>query len=81
MSKTMTAGPVVEVYQTPNKKTKSGNPLRWRWRILDADGEQLGKGRHSFRTEDKALSDLERHAVVPDGTVLRRPGQKDRVLP
>lgn len=80
MSKVKEAAPVVEIYTTPNKKTKSGNPLRWRWRLLDADGDVVGKGPHSFKTEEKAIHDVEMHAVIPTGAVLRRPGRDDRKM-
>lgn len=72
--------PVVEICTTPNKKTKSGNPLRWRWRILDAQGDVVGKGQHSFKTEEKAIHDVELHAVIPTGTVIRRPGRGDKAM-
>ena len=63
---TKNAKPVVEVYQDWNKATRTGFPLRWRWRVLDTDGTQLAKSRHSFRTEAKCRDNLARDALLPD---------------
>lgn len=70
---------VVELFTTPNKMTKSGKPERWRWRAFEepSDGPVLAKSRYSFRSEEKALANAYREAYVPDGAVLRSPGQKD----
>lgn len=67
---------IVEVFTTPNQKTRSGLPLRWRWRIVDNDSE-IAKGRHSFRSEDKAIIDLHKNAEIPPGAILRRPDRDD----
>lgn len=71
---------VFEVFQTANRKTKTGEPRRWRWKAVDADGDQIAKSRHSFKTEAKAIADLELHANIPDGSILRRPGHSDLPL-
>lgn len=67
----MAAPAVVDVFQTFNKKTKTGMPLRWRWRILDKDGDE-SKGPHSFRTEQKCVANLEANAPIPNGVRARR---------
>jgi hypothetical protein len=68
---------VIEVFTTPNKKTKAGLPLRFRWRLLVDDSEEW-RSQHSFGSEAKALVDIGRNvrgfATPP---ILRRPGRDD----
>lgn len=67
----MSAPATVDVFQTFNKKTKTGLPTRWRWRITDKDGDVISKSPHSFRTEAKCVTNLEANGV-PDGIRARR---------
>lgn len=68
---------VVELFTTPNKKTRSGEPQRWRWRVMEKNGPVVDRSKHSFRSEVKALLNAERDATVNYDAVLRRPGHPD----
>lgn len=63
---------VVDVYQTPNKKTKSGEPRRWRWHAADPVGGHPGRSLHSFRTEDKCRADIAQHPELADRRIVTR---------
>lgn len=67
---------LIETFTTPNAITKSGLPLRWRWRIVEDDKEVL-RGPYSFRTEAKALANVTRNVEVPTGSIVRRPEHDD----
>ena len=68
---------IIEVFTTPNKKTKSGEPKRWRWRISN-DDFYIAKGRHSFKTPNSVFVDIA--ISVPTGltgALLRVEGKND----
>ena len=70
---------IIEVFTTPNLKTKSGKPRLWRWRISDDQWSSplVAKGPGSFSTPQKCFIDIAKHAVVPQGALLRVEGKDD----
>jgi hypothetical protein len=66
---------IIEVFTTPNKKTKSGEPKRWRWRITNDD--HVSPTSHTFPTVQKCFINIARAAAVPVGALLRVEGKDD----
>lgn len=66
---------VVEIFTSPNKKTKSGMPPTYRWRVKD--GPVVQRSTTSFASEHAALMNVARNIVVSVDAVLRRPGKAD----
>ena len=62
---------IIEVFTTPNKKTRSGEPKRWRWRIPPEPGST------TFGTPQQCFIDIAKHTVVPEGALLRVEGKDD----